>query len=284
MSLVSCLFTRLQRNSQRVSGGPFRNIRQGFRNQRLDPVGAQSDIVSVLAAHQASAESESLQPDICTWTHLEENEYTAYLFPLPSPPNLSQTEGPSAKPASSAGKVTAAYNTFSNTIRSGAYKSTSPYTVTVNNQRTQQQRNKSAFWTTSTLDIAINGTNHTVYIASISSSSTDTGTPTTLLIHHPTLGTWMTSSVFAPLAYFESLRSADIAEGVSSRQMKAPMPCKVLQVLKKEGEDVKLGEAVIVIESMKMEISIAATAEGKFKCALAVGDTVDEGKELCAIE
>jgi len=279
MNLIPCLFTRLQRSSLRASGGSFRNIRKGFRNQRLDLVGVQSDIVSAHSVHLSSAESEPPQPNICIWSHLGEHEYTAYLTPLPSVPDVQQT-----KCESSAAKVTAAYNTFSNTIRSGEYRSTSPFTMTLNSNQTQQRRNKSTSWTTSILDITINGTKHTVYIAATSSSSTDTASPTTLLIHHPTnLGTWTTYSVFSPLAYFESLRSNDVAEGISSRQIKAPMPCKVLQVLKKVGDEVKVGEAVIVIESMKMEISITATAEGKFECALAVGDTVEEGKELCNI-
>lgn len=284
LGIIPCLFTRLQRQNTRTATGPFRNIRQGFRNQRLDPVGVQSDILCRHTSQQSPAQGEAQQPLICVWTDLRDDSYTAHLVALSVPPTTQDSD--SAKPITSAGKITASYNSFSNAIRSGTYKSTPDHTITVNSIETQQQRNKTTSWTTSTLDISINGARHTAFLCTTAppSPTIDTATPTTLLFHHNALGSWTSSSVFSPLAYFESLRSTDVAVGISSRQIKAPMPCKVLQVLKKAGEEVKVGEAVIVIESMKMEISVAATAEGKFVCELAVGDTVDEGVVLCVVE
>lgn len=62
------------------------------------------------------------------------------------------------------------------------------------------------------------------------------------------------------------------------------MPCKVLAVLKKDGEQVKAGEKLIVVESMKMEISISAQLDGVFQARVQEQDAVDEGVPLCVVE
>lgn len=45
----------------------------------------------------------------------------------------------------------------------------------------------------------------------------------------------------------------------------APMPCKVLKVLVEEGQSVEKGEALVVIESMKMETVIRSPKEGRVR-------------------
>jgi biotin carboxyl carrier protein len=62
------------------------------------------------------------------------------------------------------------------------------------------------------------------------------------------------------------------------------MPCKVLRVEKKNGEEVKTGEVVMVVESMKMEITITAGRDGAFYTPLKEGDSADEGSLLCNLE
>uniref|UniRef100_L2FQG4 Acetyl-biotin carboxylase subunit n=1 Tax=Colletotrichum fructicola (strain Nara gc5) TaxID=1213859 RepID=L2FQG4_COLFN len=66
--------------------------------------------------------------------------------------------------------------------------------------------------------------------------------------------------------------------------IKAPMPCKVLSIGKAMGEEVKSGESVMVIESMKMEINIRANVAGRFETKWKVGDAVGEGVVLCSVE
>ena len=44
--------------------------------------------------------------------------------------------------------------------------------------------------------------------------------------------------------------------------MTAPMPGTILDILVKEGQTVKKGEIVIILEAMKMENEIAAAADG----------------------
>jgi 3-methylcrotonyl-CoA carboxylase alpha subunit len=66
-----------------------------------------------------------------------------------------------------------------------------------------------------------------------------------------------------------------------SGRLAAPMPGKVIALLAKAGESVKRGQALAVMEAMKMEHTIAAPADGIVSEVLyAVGDQVDEGAEL----
>ena len=48
-------------------------------------------------------------------------------------------------------------------------------------------------------------------------------------------------------------------------EVKSPMPGKVLRILVKEGDQVKMNDKIVVIESMKMEVDIVSTAGGTVK-------------------
>jgi len=61
------------------------------------------------------------------------------------------------------------------------------------------------------------------------------------------------------------------------------MPCKVLRVLKQEGEAVKKGEAMLVVESMKTEVKIVAAVEGRFQPEVKEGDAVGDDVLLCQV-
>lgn len=67
--------------------------------------------------------------------------------------------------------------------------------------------------------------------------------------------------------------------------LKAPMPSLVVNVPVKEGDRVKKGDAVVVLESMKTEMVLRATCDGVVSSVgCAKGDMVDEGRELVAID
>ncbi|HEX6841162.1 MAG TPA: acetyl-CoA carboxylase biotin carboxyl carrier protein subunit, partial [Stellaceae bacterium] len=67
-------------------------------------------------------------------------------------------------------------------------------------------------------------------------------------------------------------------------RLTAPMPGKVAQVLAKPGGRVKRGQALMVLEAMKMEHTIAAPADGVIeRVNFAPGDLVEEGAELIAL-
>ena len=70
-------------------------------------------------------------------------------------------------------------------------------------------------------------------------------------------------------------------ESVGGGKLTAPMPGRITQVLTKAGAEVERGTALLVLEAMKMEHTIAAPADGTIETVrYAVGDLVEEGAEL----
>ena len=65
----------------------------------------------------------------------------------------------------------------------------------------------------------------------------------------------------------------------------APMPGKVVRVLAVVGQEVTAGQALVVIEAMKMEHSIDAPADGRVAAIpVSEGDQVDTGQTLTILE
>jgi biotin carboxyl carrier protein len=63
--------------------------------------------------------------------------------------------------------------------------------------------------------------------------------------------------------------------------MVAPMPGKVLKIIKKLGENVKKGDAILILEAMKMEHTIKADQDGKIeKIYFQEGEQVSHGAVL----
>ena len=63
----------------------------------------------------------------------------------------------------------------------------------------------------------------------------------------------------------------------------SPMPGQVLRFIVSEGASVKKGEKIIVIEAMKMENEIVASADGVVSFAVKKGDNIDTGVTLAYI-
>jgi 3-methylcrotonyl-CoA carboxylase alpha subunit len=73
--------------------------------------------------------------------------------------------------------------------------------------------------------------------------------------------------------------------GETGGQLTAPMPGKVLSFAVKVGDAVKAGQAVAVMEAMKMEHTLHAPADGVVAELLyAPGDQVTEGAELLRLD
>ncbi|HAP34229.1 MAG: biotin/lipoyl-binding protein [Lachnospiraceae bacterium] len=69
------------------------------------------------------------------------------------------------------------------------------------------------------------------------------------------------------------------AGGAGSVKVSSPMQGKILRLNNKPGDAVKKGQAVIVLEAMKMENEIVATQDGTVASIdVAVGDMVDSGQ------
>jgi biotin carboxyl carrier protein len=70
-----------------------------------------------------------------------------------------------------------------------------------------------------------------------------------------------------------------------ARDIGAPMPGLILDVVVKEGDEVKKGDKLLVLEAMKMENIIKSPGDGKIKSiAVAKGESVDSGQKLIHFE
>jgi glutaconyl-CoA decarboxylase len=73
---------------------------------------------------------------------------------------------------------------------------------------------------------------------------------------------------------------ANLGAGI---QVKAPMPGTVIGFKAENGAKVKKGQAVVVLESMKMENDIVAGADGTITFNVAKGDAINSGDVLAVI-
>ena len=75
------------------------------------------------------------------------------------------------------------------------------------------------------------------------------------------------------------------AASAGGTKITAPMPGTILGVNVKEGEQVKAGQPIFVLEAMKMESDITAPVSGVVRgIAVSKGAAVEAGKLLCSIE
>ncbi|MEN9865326.1 MAG: hypothetical protein RL748_916, partial [Pseudomonadota bacterium] len=82
------------------------------------------------------------------------------------------------------------------------------------------------------------------------------------------------------LNFNDPMAHAGEVEGEGGR-LTAPMPGKVVAVLVKDGQSVQKGDALVIMEAMKMEHTIAAPQDGVVEQVLyAVGDQVADGAPL----
>ena len=78
--------------------------------------------------------------------------------------------------------------------------------------------------------------------------------------------------------------TADARGGADGNDIKATLPSNVFKILIKEGDAVKAGQNVIVLEAMKMEINIESPRDGVIdKILIAQGDTVDADQVLAIL-
>jgi 3-methylcrotonyl-CoA carboxylase alpha subunit len=86
------------------------------------------------------------------------------------------------------------------------------------------------------------------------------------------------------LAFNDPMAHAGEVETGGGR-LTAPMPGKVVAVLASNGQEVKKGEPLVIMEAMKMEHTIAAPADGVVEEVLyQVGDQVADGAPLLAFK
>ncbi|KAH7016766.1 carbamoyl-phosphate synthase L chain, ATP binding domain-containing protein [Ilyonectria destructans] len=284
LSIIPSLFLRNLRMKPGVNGARnmFGSIRGGFRNQRHDKINTPCDIITTYDPVQGT----DVNPQICLWKFGPQGaaDFAVQVAPLPSID--SSKERP--KDESSSAAVTEAYNALSVAIRANNFPSSTISTVKTHSLQSQPMEfGIESSYTAGRVEVSIGQSKILAFVVTGDSLSApnepDTGDSLRLYCHFPIPGMSVEYRCYSMLSYYESQRVAIAGSGEASLGViKAPMPCKVLQVLKKEGDEVKTGEVVMIIESMKMEITIAASKDGMFEPHAKEGEAVNEGIALCS--
>ncbi len=89
----------------------------------------------------------------------------------------------------------------------------------------------------------------------------------------------------APRRPAERARPSPTAANDSQNVVRAPMPGRIVRVNVSTGDSVSRGQAVVVLESMKMENTIAAPRDGVIsQVNVAADDSVQHGQSLVELE
>lgn len=76
-----------------------------------------------------------------------------------------------------------------------------------------------------------------------------------------------------------------LSKKASLSQVKAPLPGNILEIMVREGDEVKKEQVLMVMEAMKMENKVLAELSGKVKSIkVTVGESVLQGQVLIEIE
>lgn len=93
------------------------------------------------------------------------------------------------------------------------------------------------------------------------------------------------SAAPAKLAEQKSKLPVTVAVGQGEEKITAPMPGNIVNVCVKEGQSVKKGEVLLILEAMKMENEIMAPRNCTVKSVcVSAGNAVDTNELLCVLQ
>lgn len=134
--------------------------------------------------------------------------------------------------------------------------------------------------------VNVNGTAYEVEIELISESEVGKGAPKSGTYTITAAGAKTAAPAPAPKAAPAPAAPAAPAtpSPAGSTNIESPMPGNIWQVPVAEGEKVKAGQALIILEAMKMENEIVSPVDGTVtKIAVKKGDAVAAQQLLCVI-
>lgn len=140
-----------------------------------------------------------------------------------------------------------------------------------------------------TYEFTINGKEYTVEIGAVESTSAQVvvnGQNYTVnypekKVSQPVAVAPVAAPVAAAPVSAAPAKPAPAAVPAGGSTIASPLPGVILQVLVKDGEAVKRGQKLLVLEAMKMENDILAEADGTVtKVLVQQGDSVLEGADL----
>ena len=90
--------------------------------------------------------------------------------------------------------------------------------------------------------------------------------------------------VAAASALAQAPAAAPAAAPAGGETVSAPMPGTILDVKVSNGQAVKKGDLLMILEAMKMENEIMAPCDGTVSSVIAKGTSVESGTVLCSIQ
>lgn len=265
--------------AQHTSRSKFRHVRMGFRNQKFDPINRSVNVLIIYTEETtnevAERQASLIMPEI---VGNDPRQFDVYNTIVP------QSESSNDDKQSPTNILTAKYNAISAAVRNGSWREQPSQRVILEEVRRLSQ---TPDWRTDTVTSYVDGKKATaIYCTETfrNDASSEKGQGIVVYAHIPALGTWAEYRIYSSLTYAESMREGIVtANDGGIKVVKAPMPCKVLRILKKAGEKAEEGEILMVIESMKMEMSITAPHGGEFHTTRRDGEAIEEGSVLCEV-
>jgi acetyl/propionyl-CoA carboxylase alpha subunit len=290
-SFLPGLFSRWIANSirQQSSSRPFPSIRTRFRNQPFDTSNRLHDVV--IMRDSSSPKDTQQRSFLLTWsagrnTPKETFHYRTQLLPQWA---VAIEKDDSDNPPDPGTQLAQHFNeTFTQLLQ----QRDSPaeyHTVRILDVSIEQHKpeDSSFSWLSSRITVSHNKVHQTYHITTSPTFLTkrSPGLPEQIFISTPELGTSIACERHTMLSWGESQRAL-FSMGEQIDQLRvyiSAMPCKVLRVLKSKSEQVKAGEAMLVVESMKTEVKIVAAVDGIFEPEVKEGDAVGDGVVLCKL-
>lgn len=134
----------------------------------------------------------------------------------------------------------------------------------------------------------INGTEYVVAINKIDDKEAElevNGTPFNVEILTEKKKPTPTIKRPQPVKPVEHVAAPQAASTGRSSAIKAPLPGVIIDILVNEGDQVKRGQKLLVLEAMKMENNINSDKDGTVKAIkVRKGDSILEGTDLVVIE
>ena len=224
----------LASKAQEQRPSALQRIPRGFRNQRNDRAHAGARIVTLVNGSLPSVPSPSVvvRSDAGDNPTLKHIRYRSLLSGASTDISKGDLKEVGA----------ATYNSLSNDLKSGNFDSFTAVSVSSLNVQSADEGVHG-------LTLTVDG----LKLHARAQAKSHTQDAANVFCHVPALGTWFSYRCDTLLEHFRSAYAADGALASDGPSLKAPMPCRVISVLKADGDEVKSGEAVMVIESMKME-------------------------------
>ena len=133
--------------------------------------------------------------------------------------------------------------------------------------------------------INVNGNSYEVEVDEITDGSSPVSRPAVSQQAAPVKAAAPVATPVAPAPQAAAAPAPEVAVSAGQEVIESPMPGNIWKVLVSEGEIVKSGQTLVILEAMKMENELVSPRDGKvLKIMTSEGTSVNTGDKLVIIE